>query len=281
MTDERTKRVTLAELLDALARRVSLEDVRVCMPATVSKYIPATTGPQGPLPAMVEVRLDQKYAREGFKDDAEEDEVYKARGGTLDGSGELVGDYPTFTCPVAYPGPAAMWVRAPLAVGEQGLVVFTDRDLGRWLVAGGDTTVDGYGHAHGENMSSAFFLPGVASGPRWPDDVPEEGGKIGPQDGTSGLTMDTAGVTIDTTAAVSIEATGDVTLDGALVKLGDAAAQVIALLPELKAPIAALAGVYAGLPGAVWAVDAVAIKAGWAAFASAIAALPGSAKGRG
>lgn len=64
-------------------------------------------------------------------------------------------------------------------------------------------------------------------------------------------------------------------------KLGAAASQVIALLPELKAPIATLAGVYAGLPGAVWAVDAVAIKAGWVAFAAAIAALPGSAKGRG
>jgi hypothetical protein len=277
---DQTPRVPLVALLEALARRVSLEGIRVAMPATVTRYLPAAQGATGPLPALVEVRLDQKYAREGHSDDAE-DEEFKAREGTLDGSGELVGDYPAFTCPVHFPGPSTMWARGVIEVGEQGLVVWTDRDLGRWLVAGGEKTVDGWGHAHGENLSSAFFLPGVASGPQWPADVPLSGGKVGPRDGSSGLTMDAGGVVLDTTAAVSVEAVGNVTLDGALVKLGATAAQVVALLPELKAPLLALAAVYAALPGAVYATDFPAIKAGWEALQAAITAATGSAKGRG
>lgn len=293
-------RTALADLLELLIKRVCLDEVRVCMPATVKKYIPAAVGQYGPLPAMVEVEIDIKYARQGFEGDAEEDETFNERKGSLTGEGELVGNYPTFVCPVHFPGPAAMWSRGVPAVGEQGLVLWTDRDLGRWLVAGrdGDTTVDaGYSWAHGANMSSSVWQPGLASGPLWPVDVPEEGGKIGPQDGVSGLTMDSAGVTLDAEAAIAVDAgaevtidagstvdvtaVGNVTLDGALVNLGAAAAQVIALLPELKAPVATLAGVYAGLAGAVYATDAPIIKAGWAAFATAFAALPGSAKGRG
>lgn len=285
-------RTSLTELLELLIRRIALDEVRVCMPATVKKYIPAATGQYGPLPAMVEVEIDIKYARQGFAGDAEEDETFNERKGSLTGEGELVGNYPTFVCPVHFPGPAAMWARGVPAVGEQGLVLWTDRDLGRWLVAGrdGDATVDaGYSLAHGQNMSSSVWQPGLASGPLWPADVPAEGGKIGPQSGASGLLMNSAGVTLDAEAAVAVDAgstvdvtaVGNVTLDGAIVKLGAAAAQVIALLPELKAPIATLAGVYAGLAGAVYATDAPIIKAGWSAFAAAFAALPGSAKGRG
>lgn len=285
MREDQTKqRTTLTELLETLARRIALEDLRVSMPATVTKYYPATVGEYGQLPAMVEVELDHRYAREGFADDAEEDEEFKEIPERLDGKGELVGPWPAFVCPVHYPGPATMWSRGAMTIGEQGLVIWTDRDLGRWLVAardGGATVDPGYGYAHGGNLSASVFLPGLASGPQWPADVPEEGGKIGPRDGSSGLHMGSAGVTLDSDAAISIAAAAEVTIDGTTVKLGEAAAAVIALLPELKAPLAALALVYQGLPGLTYATDIVPIKAGWATFATNFAALVGSVKGRG
>lgn len=295
---ETKPRVSLAEIIEETIRRTKLDEIRVGQFATVTKFIPGGSETSyGTLPAMVEVELDVKRVRLGKPDDADEDETVTEIAGELTGEAELSGNYPTFVCPVFYVGPASLWPRGEIEVGEQGLVVWLDREIGRWLVAArseSESTVDPkWSLSHGDNLSSAVFIPGMVNGPNWPgeDIAPEVGAKIGPRDGSSTVTMDAAGILMETAQAIAAAAGttidlaadgGDATIDASgVVKLGAAASQALALLPELKAPIATLAGVYAGLPGAVYATDIVAIKAGWAAFASSIAALAGSLKGRG
>ena len=295
-TEQETQpRKALADLFREVIQKICIEEIRVCMPATVVAYSAGpVSSPYGNLPAMVEVELDLKQVRIGHPGDADEEETATAITGELSKSAELSSNYPTFSCPVHFPGPSVMWSRGAIELGEQGWVFWTDRELGRWLVAarsGGVETVDPkWSFSHGDNLSSAFFQPGAVNGPNWPGSVPASGGKIGPRDDSCGVLMDAGGVLMDADAEVGIEAGtsvditaagGAVTLDGTTVKLGAAALQVIALLPELKAPIAALAAAYAAAPGLVWATDAVPIKAAWVTFASAFAALPGSAKGRG
>lgn len=185
-TEHRVPFTTVFEL----ALRANNLDFRVAMPATVIEYRPATSGEFGPLPAMVDVQPDLQAARPGREADAE-DEIFKPVRGSTDGRGELVGDYPTFSVPVMYVGLAGLWGRGPLAKGEQGLLIFTDRALGRWLVAGraSDKTVDpGDGSIHGENLCDAFFLPGIRSGPKFSaSSVPSEGHKLGPEDDSAFL----------------------------------------------------------------------------------------------
>ena len=296
-TEQETQpRKSLATLIEEVVQRIKLEDVRVCLPATVVAY---SAGPvssdYGNLPAMVEVEVDLQQVRIGYPDDADESETATEIVGELSQSAELKGDYPTFSCPVFYPGPATMWSRGAITVGEQGLVIWTDRDLGRWLVAARSGSVGAvdpkWSLSHGDNASAAFFLPGLVNGPNFPDSVPAEGGKIGPRDDTSSILMDSAGVTLAAEEDIAIlaakalsldAAAGDAVIDASgVVKLGLTAVQALALLPEIKVPIAALAAAYAAAPGLVWATDAVPIKAAWVAFASAFAALTGSAKGRG
>lgn len=186
------RRTKLIELFDLLRRNIELE-LRVLAPATVTKFIPPAPGPYGPLPAMVEVEVDLKYARPGRVGDADPSvpEVFKPVPGALTGEGELVGTVPPFTCPVRFPGFAGMWMRRALPVGEQGTVEFSDRALGRWLVAGrlGGLPVDpGEGATHGENLCDAFFTPGARSGPKTiPGSVPLEGSALGSEDNLSEL----------------------------------------------------------------------------------------------
>jgi hypothetical protein len=113
-------------------------------------------------------------------------ERFKPLPGGLDAEGELVGKVPPFWCPVKWTGQAGGWLRGAVLPGEGGLVHFTDRALGRWLVAGrlGGLTVDpGEGATHGENLCDAFFEPGARSGPTTvPGSVPPEGVSLGTED---------------------------------------------------------------------------------------------------
>lgn len=269
MEDSSRPRVTLAELLELLIDRIALEEIRVALPATVIKFIPGGAESEyGTLPAMVEVEIDLKSARRGFAEDAEEDETFKEVAGSLSTEGELISNYPTITCPVFYPGPANMWIRGELLAGEQGLIIWTDRELGRWLVAarGSESTVDPkWSLSHGANLSSGFFLPGLVNGPTWPVDVPGEGARIGPRDGSAGMLIDSAGVTID----------------GIEVKLGDGASTALALVSDFITPFGAFETAINAIPGAGYPAEWPAIKAACVALATAMKALAGSLKGRG
>lgn len=183
------RRVTLDDLF-ALARRGIELEFRVLAQATVTKFLPAGPGPYGPLPDMVEVELDTEAARYGRAGDIEPGERFKPGPvGSLDSEGELVGPVPPFYCPVHYFGGAEGFLRFAIKPGDQGTVHFTDRALGRWLVAsrvpGSPVgTVDpGEGATHGENLCDAFFVPGARSGPNTkPGAVPPEGVTLGTED---------------------------------------------------------------------------------------------------
>jgi hypothetical protein len=183
------RRTKLIELFDLARRGVEL-DLRVCVPATVKLFLPPSAGPYGPLPAMVQVEIDLEYARAGRAGDADPSvpERFKPLPGSITTEGELVGAAPPFTCPVMFPGFGAGWLRGPLLPGEQGLVHFTDRALGRWLVSarlpGVDLPVDpGEGATHGENLCDAFFVPGARNGPQTKQgSIPAEGVTLGTED---------------------------------------------------------------------------------------------------
>lgn len=225
------RRTALIELFELADRRQKLE-LRVVLPATVTKFIPPTVGPYGPLPAMVEVEVDLEAARPGREGDldASVPERFKPVPGALAGEGELVGRVPPFTCPVAFPGFGAGYLRGPLLTGEQGTVHFSDRALGRWLVAGrlGGLVVDpGEGATHGENLCDAFFMPGARSGPQQKvGSIPAEGVTLGTEDPVDLmqhlLHLGAPETSLTTTAPT-------LTLDGAVeVKVGAGAVDLIA-----------------------------------------------------
>lgn len=246
-------------ILDLHRRGIELE-LRVALPATVTAWHEATESEYGPLPAMVSVQPDLKAARLGHKGDAQEGETFKAVPGTLSGKGELVMEYPTFTVPVFYPGLADMWIRGKLEAGEQGLLIMSDRALGRWLVAGradGNPVDPGDGATHGENLCDAFFLPGLRSGPLFPVDVPSDGTKIGAQDGSANLYIKSAEMRLETTKTTLV-------LDAATeIQIGDGATSFAAKadlvdqeLTDLKTQITAIPNA-ADPAGAVAAVNAI------------------------
>ena len=229
MTDEiGLSRVRLIDCFD-LARRAVEVELRYLLPATVTKYLPPGPGPYGPLPAMVEVLVDLEVARSGRAGDADASvpERFKPIAGALAGEGELVGRYVPFTCPIEFCGPDGGWLRGALLPGQPGCVSFTDRALGRWLVALAVPVDPGEGATHGENLCDAFFRPGARNGARTPaGSVPAEGVTLGtadPADPLQHLLHLGAPETSLTTTAPTL------TLDGAVeVKVGAAAADLIA-----------------------------------------------------
>lgn len=219
-TEQETQpRKALADLLREVIQKICIEEIRVCLPATVVAYSPGpVASPYGDLPAMVEVEIDLKQVRIGHPGDADEEETATPIAGELSESAELSSNYPTFSCPVLFPGPASMWARGAIELGEQGLVIWSDRELGQWLVSarnGSVTTVDPkWSLSHGDNLSSGYFLPGAINGPNWPASVPSSGGKIGPRDDTCGVLMDAGGVLMDADAGIEIAATSALDLSG-------------------------------------------------------------------
>ena len=178
------RRTSLIDLFELSRRGLELE-LRVLVPATVTKFIPPAVGPYGPLPAMVEVQVDHEAARPGREGDIDLSvpERFKPVPGALDGEGELVGKMPPLTCPVEFYGPDGGWLRGPLLPGQTGVVAFTDRALGRWLVSPLVPVDPGEGATHGENLCDAFFRPGARNGARTPvGSIPAEGVTLGTAD---------------------------------------------------------------------------------------------------
>lgn len=253
---ETKPRVSLAEIIEETIRRTKLDEIRVGQFATVTRFIPGGSETDyGTLPAMVEVELDFKRVRLGKPDDADEDETVTEIAGELTGEAELSGNYPTFVCPVFYVGPASMWPRGEIEVGEQGLVVWLDRDIGRWLVAArseGESTVDPkWSLAHGDNLCAAVFIPGMISGPNWPgeDIAPSTGAKIGPRDGSSAITMDAAGIAAETDTAVSISATTTAEINAPMTTISNGGlAAGLAKNGQMKAIFTALMDGFNALP---------------------------------
>lgn len=182
-------RTTLLELFQLARRKADLE-VMVALPATVKSWVKPTKTKGGPFPAMVVVELDHKIARLAHEGDGLPDETFRKLSERLDNRGELTGPYPPLTLPVVYSGGSQGRLRGPLVAGDQGMVKWTDRAMGRVLVASlaGKPLDPGDDWVHGENLNDAVFEPGFTSGARLVfshDDAvayPEDRWIIGPDD---------------------------------------------------------------------------------------------------
>lgn len=79
-------------------------------------------------------------------------------------------DYkPLLDCPVLTPQGGGAFIQFPIAAGDQGIVVFADRNIGSWFQNGDNTAMPDL-RAH--NLSDGIFIPGInslkASLPTWP-----------------------------------------------------------------------------------------------------------------
>lgn len=121
---------------DVLARILEsrLADLHTAMPGTVERFDAATQ--------CVDVRPALTRRVPGA--DPDDADVHEA--------------LPVLPCvPVLYPGTAAMGVRWALSPGDRGLLVFCERDIGRWQSQGddGDPQVDGM-----HTLAAGVFIPG-------------------------------------------------------------------------------------------------------------------------
>jgi hypothetical protein len=142
MTDRRDKldapgpESELYDLLMLLRRSIELE-LRVCSPARVVSYNPATQ--------TADVTLELLPVRE-LRDGTE----------VPDAPIKLVG------IPVRWPRTAAGYQTLPLNAGDLGHVLFSDRCLSKWLAAGSPVDpVNGRAHS----LADAFFEPGLSPTP--------------------------------------------------------------------------------------------------------------------
>ena len=68
-------------------------------------------------------------------------------------------DYkPLYDCPVWTPGAGGAFVQFPIAEGDQGMVIFADRNIGAWLQNGNAAPLPDL-RAH--NLSDGVFVPGL------------------------------------------------------------------------------------------------------------------------
>jgi len=262
-----TQSLGLEAIAQAAAQK-ALAYSPVWLPGRVTAFHPPETvmdakGTPRDFGARVDVQIAQLLVREiPTEADLPPGATLRRNGDRL----EAVGPYPDLLgLPVCYPGPRGFRIRAPLEVGESGAVVIPTRATIVWRAGVEDEDpVIGVG---APRLESAFFLPGIELGPA-EDHEDWTNASLGPAAGTPG------GISLDALTAA-------LTLDGSTVRLGAGATAPLALLPELKIPIATRAAAYAALPGFAYAADIVAIKAAEAAFAASVAALVGSVKGRG
>jgi hypothetical protein len=150
----------LNEVLDLLRKRVMME-LRVALPARINR-VKANTG---------RVDLEVQLLLPRVNPELAPDRV------------PILMDVP-----VLYPSSTACAIRFALAVGDPGLIVFTDHALGSWLLAG-DVVAPAVVAPHG--FSGAVFLPGL-----WPG-------------GPAGVTIPSEGVVVEVREGEALEVVGN------------------------------------------------------------------------
>lgn len=68
-------------------------------------------------------------------------------------------------CPISWPGGGGAHLTFPIAVGDEGLLVFASRCIDNWWLSGGNQSQAEY-RMH--DLSDGFFIPGCFSQPRAP-----------------------------------------------------------------------------------------------------------------
>ena len=134
-------------------------------------------------------------------------------------SGELVSPGPITNVPVQWPRGGGFAITLPLAAGDVGLLICSDRSLDRWLDAGG--VVDPQSRRH-HAMTDAVFVPGLH---HWGDPIAQPTGVD--------LSEDVVIAKEDGDCWVSIRADGEVRIKGSAVRIGNPAASAALALATL------------------------------------------------
>jgi len=203
----------------------AVKKVQVAYPAIVTAYYPPN--PVTKDPAMVDVQVARKYARQiDHLEDALPTETTRedAEYGLL-ATADIT---PVPRVVVQYPGFAGMRITGPLAIGEEGLLVTCTRSIDRWVRRGAVPVQDPV-FQHAMNLKDSIFQPGLRSGADVGFDiVPEAGWRIGADDGTWEMYVDSE------TKGLSLTTSGpDVTIDGTTEILVGANATSFAALANL------------------------------------------------
>ena len=111
-------------------------------------------------------------------------------------------------CPVVFPGGGGFVLTFPIAVGDEGLLVFAARCIDAWWQNGGSSNPQAELRMH--DLSDGFFLPGCFSNPRVPSGISTTDMELRTVDNSCKIQMTTGGV-------VNITAPGGVNINGAII----------------------------------------------------------------
>lgn len=215
-----------------MAAQMALSEVPVWLPARVTAWHPPETLVDGrEMPASVDCQILLKKVRElTHTGNAVEGETIRS-GENTGGRLEAVSDYlePAFI-PVCYPGPRGLRIRGPMEVGEQGILLCSTREIGRWIQGDAETEggpVDPFLGIGWGNIRRACFIPGLEVAATEGAGFPLTSHALGDAEGVSSLDLDGLGGWTLTTP------TG--------IKLGsDAASLTLAYQAQTKAVLTAL-----------------------------------------
>lgn len=119
--------------------------------------------------------------------------------------------------PVQFPGSGNFRITFPLAVGSEGMAIFSESSLDTWLDQGGEVDPNDDRRFH---LSDAFFLPGIRSFKNALQDAPTDRMTIG-VDGGAQIHISESGINIGSNSGAELApvALGD-GVDGYLGSLG-------------------------------------------------------------
>ncbi len=170
--------------------RARLLETHVCLPGVIEAFDPVTV--------RAEVRIPLKRVNED-----------------LDGNRSTY-DWPKLTeVPVVFPHAAGFAITMPVAVGDEVMLIFLDRDPSRWLEASKEQRPETL-RAH--DLSDAVVLVGMNT----------KASQIASYNATA-LEIRAPG----TTNRIRIEADGSIDIQGADLKIGDGTDDLLALLEDL------------------------------------------------
>jgi phage baseplate assembly protein gpV len=104
--------------------------------------------------------------------------------------------------PVHFPAGGGVVFTFPIAVGDEGLLVFCERSIDEWFQNGGTNAPQRRLH----NLSDAVFVPGISSTPRAITEVSTTAAELRTRDGAVKLSLSAEGIVI----------TGNVVVNGTI-----------------------------------------------------------------
>lgn len=115
-------------------------------------------------------------------------------------------------CPVIFPGGGGFYLTAPLASGDEGLIVFASRCIDAWWQQGGVQT---QAELRMHDLSDGFFIPGAFSQPRVLPSVSTTSAQLRNQAGDTYVEI-AGGQIVNIVAPGGVKITGNVEVTGTL-----------------------------------------------------------------